>query len=135
MRLDRFLLLRCVAGVLALTALVLWILFAIELFALSEGFPAPSGIMLPLYYCCVAGGAFWAAVRDEPVVLVLAGGISLVPGGLFLLMFPGPFRGVALIYIALIVLGVILMRARPEPEPEEPAAPPSGGPSSDAMIG
>jgi len=135
MRLDRFLLLRGVAGVLALAALALWILFAVELFSLSGGMPAPSGIMLPLYYCCVAAGAFWAAVRDEPVVLVLAGGISLVPGGLFLLMFPGPSRGVALIYIALIVLGVILMRSRPEPEPEGPTARPSGEPPSDVIIG
>jgi len=122
MRLDRYLLLRSAAGMLALTGVALWVLFAVEVFTLSGTMPAPSGIMLPLFYGGVAAGAVWAAIRDEPVVLVIAGGISLVPGGLFLLMFPWPARGMALIDIALMVLGVILMRQRPEPEPRDPSA-------------
>jgi len=65
--LDWRLLLRSVAGVLALVAVVLWILFAIEIFGFSVTIPAPSGIMLPLFYGGVAAGAAWAAIRDEPV--------------------------------------------------------------------
>jgi len=119
MLLDRYLLLRSVAGVLALTAIALWILFALEVFTLAGTMPAPSGIMLPMFYGGVAAGAVWAAVRDEPVVLVITGGISLFPAGLFLLMFPWPARGMALIDIALIVLGVLLMRDRSEPQPHD----------------
>lgn len=114
---HRRLLLRSVAGALALAAVVLWILFAIEIFGFAGTMPAPSGIMLPLFYGGVAAGAVWAAIRDEPVVLVIAGGISLVPGGLFLLMFPWPARGMALIDIALMVLGVALMRHQAVPDP------------------
>jgi len=135
MILDRRLLLRSVAGVLALVAVVLWILFAVEIFGLSGTIPAPSGIMLPLFYGGVAAGAAWAAIRDEPVVLVIAGGLSLVPGGLFLLMFPWPARGMALIDIALMVLGIALMRNLPDSEPRAPGEHLSQGHSLDVRSG
>jgi hypothetical protein len=118
---------RSLALVLALATIGLWFLFSAEIFALSDGMPAPGGIMLPLFYGSVALGAAFGSVRDEPVVLVLAGGLSLFPGGLLLLMIPGPSRLIALIDIALIILGVWMMRS-----PREPATPPDAGSSAPA---
>lgn len=108
---------RSIALVLALAAIGLWIGFAVQIFALADGMPAPGGIMLPFFFGSVALGAVFGAARDEPVVLILAGGISLFPGGLLLLMIPGPARWIALIDVVLILLGLSMIRV-PDRDPE-----------------
>jgi hypothetical protein len=102
---------RRVAFVLALTVIGLWIKFAAGIFFRSGTLPAPGGIMMPIFYCVVAATAARAAVRDEPLVLIIAGAFSFFPGGLFLVFIPGTTRFIALCDLTLVVLGVLLLRS------------------------
>lgn len=104
---------RGAAFVLALIVIGLWITFAVGVFAGGGTLPAPGGIMLPVFYCVVAATAARAAIKDEPLVLIIAGGLSLVPGGLFLVFIPGTTRFIALCDVTLVVLGVALLRSHP----------------------
>jgi hypothetical protein len=103
-------LLRVAAIAISLALIVLWILFFRSIFAESQARPAPGAFMLPLFFCSLALGAGLAAARGEGVSIVLAGGLSLVPMGFVLLLFPGPVRVIGLLDIALIATGVALMR-------------------------
>lgn len=103
-------LLRAAAIGISVTLIVLWILFFRTIFTASQSRPAPSGFMLPLFFCSLALGAGLAALRGEGVSIALAGGLSLVPMGFFLLLFPGAVRVIGLLDIGLIAIGVALMR-------------------------
>jgi hypothetical protein len=69
--------------------------------------------MLPIFFCIVAASAARAALRDEPVVMIVAGGLSLMPGGLFLVSMPGFTRWIAVFDVAIVALGVLLLRSHP----------------------
>lgn len=102
--------LRCVAGGAALALLVLWVFLVRYLFQQAGGQPAPAVLMLPLLFFSLAFWAGVAAVRDEPMILVLAGGLSLVPVGGILLFMPGFVRWIGILDLVLVATGVALMR-------------------------
>jgi hypothetical protein len=109
----------------ALAIIALWIRFAYVVFTASQNRPAPAAIMLPIFFCAVALGAGLAAVAGDGIKVALAGGISLVPMGLFLLVFfPGAAKLIGLLDMSLIALGVVLMRG------DGPAAGDSAGDSA-----
>ena len=59
-----------------------------------------------------AAGAFVVAL------VALAGGLSLVPVGLYLMLFPGPTRWIGLLDAGMLVIGVALARADRVPQDE-----------------
>jgi hypothetical protein len=62
-------------------------------------------------------------------VVVLAGGLSLIPVGLYLMLFPGPTRWIGLLDAGMLVIGVALVRAdriRQDENLSLRAPPPSG---------
>jgi len=104
---------RALAFGLSVGLIGLWIAFSYGIFIRADRMPAAAAIMLPIFYCSVAIGAARAALKDEPIVLIIAGGISLLPMGLLLLLIPGPSRWIAAFDVALIALGVVLLRSHP----------------------
>jgi hypothetical protein len=102
--------LRGLAVVLAIALIALWFTFAREMFRVSQGQPAPAAIMMPIFFCTLAMGAGLAALRGEGISVALAGGLSIFPMGLFLLLYPGPTRYVGMMDIALIAIGLAIMR-------------------------
>lgn len=108
----------------ALALVVLWVLLG----AVGPAVPGSAGASLPdaalppillgvaiFSALALAGGA--AALRDAPVVVVLCGGISLVPVGLYSLLMPFPFRLIGVLDVVLLVAGVMLLRSGPGGNP------------------
>lgn len=102
--------LRMLGVLIALTLLVLWFFLVRYIFQQAGGQPAPAVLMLPLLFFSLAISAGVAALRDEPMVMVICGGLSLFPMGVFLLFMPGFPRWIGILDIGLVVLGVILVR-------------------------
>ncbi len=102
--------LRWTGGLMALTLVVLWVFLVRYLFQQSGQEPAPAVLLLPLLFFSLAIWAGVAAVRDEPVLVLLAAGLSLVPTGLFLLFMPGFARWIGILNLGLLVIGMILLR-------------------------
>jgi len=101
--------LRSAGALMAVALLVLWVALVRYLFVDAGSQPAPAVIMLPILFFSLATWALVASVQDEPIMLVLAGGLSFVPIGLFLLFFPGPFRWIGILDLALVATGVALL--------------------------
>jgi hypothetical protein len=108
--------LRWAAGLMALFLLVLWAFLVRFLFQESGQQPAPALIFLPPFFFGLAAWCGVAAIRDEPVLLVLAGGLSLVPTGVFFLFMPGFARWIGILNLGLVIAGVILLRSAGEGE-------------------
>lgn len=102
--------LRMLGVLIALALLVLWFFLVRYIFQQAGGQPAPAVLMLPLLFFGLAISAGVAAVRDEPMVMAICGGLSLFPMGVFLLFMPGLPRWIGFLDICLVVLGVILIR-------------------------
>jgi hypothetical protein len=79
--------------------------------------------MLPVFFCSLALGAALGGARGEGIQVAIAGGLSLVPMGILLVLFPGSPRLIGTFDIALIVLGVLLIRSDPANEASEDAEP------------
>lgn len=100
-------------GVAAAVALIgLWARFAYLIFQEGPGPPAPGGVMLPVLFSVVSLGAALASWRGDGIQVLLAGGLSLMPMGVIvLLLFPGVPRFIGVLDVALIVIGGLLIRA------------------------
>ena len=122
------LLLRTAAGIMALAILVLWAFLVHYLFRESGQQPAPAVLAMPLLFVTLGVWALVAAIRDEPVYLLLAGGLSFIPIGLFLLFMPGVFRWIGILDLGVVATGVLLLRLTGgETEPLPPPEAPGGG--------
>lgn len=95
---------------MALGVVGLWVPLVQFLLAESGTQPAPAVIILPLLFVGLAILAFTASLRDEPILLVVAGGLSFVPIGLFLLFLPGFSRGIGALNLGLVAVGILLLR-------------------------
>jgi hypothetical protein len=87
---------------------------------LPGGAPAPGAFMVTLIFGGVAVAGGMAALRDVPVGVALTGGVSLVPVGLYLTLFPGPTRWIGVLDAALLAIGIVLMRTERLSPPEPP---------------
>jgi hypothetical protein len=119
--------LRSAGALMALALLALWVALMIYLLGESGPQPAPAVVILPALFLGLATWALVAAIRDEPIMLVLTGGLSLVPIGLFLLFLPGPFRWIGILDLGLVGIGVVLLVLERETVaeiPPEPVMPP-----------
>jgi hypothetical protein len=112
---------------ISLALVALWLLFLRDAFTtVPEGIPltprapAPGAFMVTLIFGAVAVAGGMAALRDVPVGVALTGGISLVPVGLYLLLFPGPTRWIGVLDAALLAIGIALVRTEPISPPEPP---------------
>ena len=103
--------LRAVAALCALALVLQWIQFVREVFAAASGMPAAGAFVVALVFAGLALSGGVAAIRDVPVVVALAGGLSLVPVGFYLMLFPGPTRWIGLLDTGMLVIGVALARA------------------------
>jgi hypothetical protein len=109
---------RLIRGAVVLSSLsiiALWIRFGRFVFSEAQNRPAPAAVMLPIFFSGVALGAAFAAVRGDGIKVALAGGVSMVPMGLFLLLFPGYPRLISLLDVSLIVFGIVIMRGESVP--------------------
>ena len=102
--------LRGFAFICAISLIALWIVFFRTVFMVSQGEPAPYGIMMPLFFCTVALGAGLAALRGDGIPVALAGGFGLFPMGIVLAVYPGPTRMIGVLDVALIATGIAIMR-------------------------
>ncbi len=102
--------LRWAGGLMAVTLVVLWVFLVRYLFQQSGQEPAPALLLLPLLFFSLAIWAGISAVRDEPALVILAAGLSLVPTGLFLLFMPGFVRWIGILNLGLLAIGVTLLR-------------------------
>ena len=121
--------LRAAAALCALTLVIQWIRFVHEVFAVASGMPAMGVFVVALVFTGLALAGGVAAVRDVPIVVVLAGGLSLIPVGFYLMLFPGPTRWVGLLDVGMLVIGVALVRAdriRQDEDLSSRAPPPPG---------
>lgn len=125
------------AGVVACAAgaAVSWVLFLRAAFAQSPGSFVPTGaVLLAIVFGGLAISASVAAIRDIPIVVAFAGGLSLVPMGLYMLLFPGPGRWIGLCDFGMLAIGIALVRSdRSGPDddhsPSEPPPPGSARPA------
>ena len=122
--------LRAAAALCALTLFIQWIRFVHEVFAVASGMPAMGVFVVALVFTGLALAGGVAAVRDVPIVVALAGGLSLIPVGFYLMLFPGPTRWVGLLDVGMLVIGVALVRAdriRQDEDLSSRAPPPTRG--------
>ena len=117
--------LRGAVVLIAVSLIYLWIQFARDIFARSGNMPAAAAIMLPIFFCSLALGAALGGARGEGIQVAIAGGLSLVPMGVLLVLFPGSPRLIGTFDVVLIVLGVLLIRSDPANEASEEATAPS----------
>jgi hypothetical protein len=110
--------LRAVAALCALALVLQWVLFVREVFAAASGMPAAGAFVVALVFTGLALSGGVAAVRDVPIVVALAGGLSLVPVGIYLILFPGPTRWIGLLDVVMMAIGVALARADRGPQDE-----------------
>ena len=125
--------LRAAAALCALALALQWIRFVREVFAAASGMPAAGAFVVALVFTGLALSGGVAAVRDVPVVVALAGGLSLIPVGLYLMLFPGPTRWIGLLDAGMLVIGVALVRAdrvRQDEDFSSRAPPPGSAPPS-----
>jgi len=108
--------LRVVATLCALALVLQWIQFVREVFAATSGMPAAGAFVVALVFSGLALSGGVAAVRNVPIVVALAGGLSLVPVGLYLLLFPGPTRWIGLLDAGMLVIGIALARTDHVPQ-------------------
>jgi hypothetical protein len=113
--------LRFAAGFMGLSTLVLWVLLVLYVAREAGWIPAPAVFMLPIFFFSLAVWATVAAVRDEPVKLTLAGIISFLPIGLYLLFMPGFARWIGILNLAVIGSGIALLRMPGAPDAPEGA--------------
>jgi len=104
----------------ALALLILWVALVLYLFDASENQPAPAVLMLPIFFVSLAVWAGVAAIREDHLVLVLAGGLSFVPIGLFLLLMPWPLRWIGILDLGLVAAGASLLMLERDGEEEVP---------------
>ena len=110
--------LRAAAAMCALALVVQWIQFVREVFAAASGTPAAGAFVVALVFTGLALSGGVAAVRDVPVVVALAGGLSLIPVGLYLMLFPGSTRWIGLLDAGMLVIGVVLARSERDGQDE-----------------
>jgi hypothetical protein len=101
---------RTVAGLTALSILVLWGFLVLYLYREAGWMPAPALFTLPIFFFSLAIWGLVAAIRDEPVKLILAGVLSFIPIGLYLLFMPGFARWIGILDLAMVAMGVVLLR-------------------------
>lgn len=104
--------LRALGALAAVALIVLWVFLVRYLFQQSGSQPAPAVLMLPLLFFSLAAWAGVAALRGDPTIMIVAGVLSLVPVGLFLLFMPGFARWIGILDLSIIAMGVILLRWR-----------------------
>ena len=116
---------------------MLWLFFLRMAFTTSpdgipipRGTPAPGAFMVTGIFGAVAVAGGIAALRDVPVGVAITGGISLFPVGLYLSLFPGSTRWIGLLDLAMLVIGIVLMRTERISLPEQPESPDSDHPPS-----
>ena len=105
--------LRAAAALCALALTLQWVQFVREVFAAASGVPAAGAFVVALVFTGLALSGGVAAIRDVPVVVALAGGLSLMPVGLYLMLFPGPTRWIGLLDVGMLGIGVVLARTEP----------------------
>jgi len=127
--------LRAAVVACAVGAVVSWVVFLRAALAQSPGSFVPTGaVLLTIVFSGLATSAAVAAIRDVPIVVTLAGGLSLVPMGLYMLLFAGPGRWIGLCDLGMLGIGIALVRSdRSEHEDDlsslEPPPPGSAHPS------
>jgi hypothetical protein len=104
-------LLRGLGAIVAASLVVLWILFVRNIFLMSELRPAPAAFRFPILFFTLAVSGGVAALRDEPIRVIIAGALSHITAGLLLAFIPGPTRLIAILDFALLVIGVLLLRS------------------------
>ena len=122
------------AGVVACAAgaAVSWVLFLRAAFAQSPGSFVPTGaVLLALVFGGLGISAAVAAIRDIPILVALTGALSLVPMGLYLMLFAGPGRWVGVCDIGILGLGIALVRSDPGEADEDVSSSELPTPGSD----
>jgi hypothetical protein len=107
-------LLRGLGAIVAASLVVLWILFVRNIFLMSELRPAPAAFMFPILFFTLAVSGGVAALKDEPIRVIIAGGLSLFPVGFLLAFIPGPSRLIGIFDLVLLTIGVLLLRSERE---------------------
>lgn len=107
---SRRTLLRGIGVIVAIALVVLWILFVRQIFLASALRPAPAAFMFPILFFTLAISGGVAAIRDEPIRIIISGGLSLFPAGLLLAFIPGPSRWIGILDLTLLLLGIVLLR-------------------------
>ena len=110
-------LLRALILLAALALVVLWVDLAVrgpapgavrpDVSADAALPPVALGVAIFSALAVVAAGA---AFRGAPIIVALAGLISLVPVGLYTLLLPWPHRAIGLLDGVLVLAGVVLLR-------------------------
>jgi len=106
--------LRGLGALVAAALVVLWILFVRNVFLMADQRPAPAAFMFPILFFTLAISGGVAALKDEPIRVIIAGGLSLFPAGLLLAFIPGPSRLIAILDLALLLIGILLLRSENE---------------------
>ncbi len=118
---------------IALALIAYWIRFARDTIAGSiGGMVAPGAFLVPVLFSGVAIAAGVSALKDNGVAVALSGMLSLVPVGLYLLLFPR-MRPIGLLDIALVAVGIAMLRSATEVGEDEASSPlpARSGPGSD----
>ena len=109
--------LRVAAFLISLALVAMWFAFLRAAFASSTGgVPAPGAFVVTLIFSGIALAGGVGALRDVPVAVALTGLVSMLPVGLYLMVFPGPTRWIGVLDAALLMIGITLLR---QGDPEE----------------
>ena len=119
------------AFLISLGLIVLWLLFLRMAFTtgpdgipMPRGTPAPGAFIVTGLFGAVALAGGIAALKDVPVGVAITGAVSLVPVGLYLMLFPVPTRLIGLLDVAMLVIGIVLIRTeRVDPDELSPPEP------------
>lgn len=103
--------LRAMAALMASTVIALWVLLLFYLYREAGWMPAPALFTLPIFFFSLAIWGLLAAIRDEPVKLVMAGLLSFLPIGLYLLFMPGFARWIGILNLGMVGIGATLLRS------------------------
>jgi len=104
-------LLRWTGAAVSAGIVILWILFVRSIFLMSELRPAPAAFAFPILFFALAISGGVASLRDEPIRVIIAGGLSLFPAGILLAFIPGPSRWIGILDAVLLLIGIVLLRS------------------------
>ncbi len=97
---------RILGGLCALVVAAVWVWTWVAQPFGAMGVAAPAAMTVTIIFVGLALAGVGAVVKDVPLVLALIGLFSMVPGGIYLILYPGPTRLIGWCDLGMLAAGI-----------------------------